>query len=110
MIDELGLSVRTMNCLRRKGIRTKNQLMSMSDEELMNVRGFGKHCLAEVREKLGEREKAPLPKASTITLPRAINILVEEFEKAEKLEHIRNPLAYALYKVWKIADAEVADV
>lgn len=41
-----------------------------------------------------------------MTLEKAIERLKAEYEMAEKLEHIRNPLAYALYKVWKIADTQ----
>ena len=37
-------------------------------------------------------------------LETAIKLLTEEYEKAKKLEHIHNPIAYALYQVWKEAD------
>lgn len=37
-------------------------------------------------------------------LKTAIKLLETEYEKAKKLEWVRNPLAYALYKVWKKAD------
>ena len=38
-------------------------------------------------------------------LEKAIKILKEEYEFAKKQGWIRNPLAYALYEVWKRADA-----
>ena len=41
-----------------------------------------------------------------MTLNKAIKLLEEEYEKAKKLEWVRNPLAYALYKVWKMVDRE----
>ena len=41
-----------------------------------------------------------------MTLKKAINLLEEEYERAKKLEWVRNPLAWALYQVWKKADAE----
>lgn len=41
-----------------------------------------------------------------ITPEKAIKMLCNEYGKARTQEHIRNPLAYALYKVWKIADGE----
>jgi len=41
-----------------------------------------------------------------MTLKRAIKLLEEEYEKAKKLEWVHNPLAYALYKVWREADRE----
>lgn len=31
---------------------------------------------------------------------------MSEYEKAKELEWVKNPLAYALYKVWKIVDKE----
>ena len=42
----------------------------------------------------------------TVTVEKAIKLLKEEYEKAKKLEWVHNPLAYALYKVWKMADKE----
>lgn len=41
-----------------------------------------------------------------MSLAKAITMLMDEYEKASRSEHVRNPLAYALYKVWKIADAK----
>ena len=39
-------------------------------------------------------------------LKRAIRLLEREYAIAKNLEMVRNPMAYALYKVWKIADSE----
>ena len=39
-------------------------------------------------------------------LARAIRLLEREYEDAKTREYIRNPMAYALYKVWKIANSE----
>lgn len=35
---------------------------------------------------------------------KAIQMLEAEYEKAKQLEYVKNPLAYALYRVWKVAD------
>lgn len=51
-IDELDLSVRTYNCLKRGKIDTVEQLSQMSDDDLLRLRNFGQRCLAEVREKI----------------------------------------------------------
>ena len=51
-IDELKLSVRTYNCLKRAGIDTVEQLLTKSDAELMKIRCFGSGCLVEVHEKI----------------------------------------------------------
>lgn len=39
-------------------------------------------------------------------LGTAIKHLEKEYEAAKRIEWVHNPLAYALYKVWKMADAE----
>lgn len=41
-----------------------------------------------------------------MTVEKALKMVAVEYENAKKLEHIRNPIAYALYKVWKMADKE----
>lgn len=41
-----------------------------------------------------------------MTIDKAIERLKAEYERAKNLEYVRNPLAYALYQVWKIADGE----
>ena len=41
-----------------------------------------------------------------MTLERAIKMVRDTYTNAKKLEYIRNPLAFALYKVWRIADGE----
>ncbi|MBQ5315593.1 MAG: DNA-directed RNA polymerase subunit alpha [Oscillospiraceae bacterium] len=51
-IDELELSVRSFNCLKRAGINTVNDLISRSEEEMMKVRNLGKKSFDEVKEKL----------------------------------------------------------
>lgn len=39
-----------------------------------------------------------------MTLGKAIKLLEKEYEKAKQLKWVYNPIAYALYKVWKMAD------
>ena len=41
-----------------------------------------------------------------MTLKKAIRLLEEEYARARQLDFVRNPLAYALYRVWRIADRE----
>lgn len=43
-------------------------------------------------------------KKKQLTMEKALDLLNAEYKKAMGLEHIRNPLAYALYQVWKLAD------
>lgn len=41
---------------------------------------------------------------------KVVRRLEKEYEKAQKLEFVQNPLAYALYKVWKMVDrGEIQD-
>lgn len=51
-IDELELSVRSYNCLKRAGIDTIRQLSERSIEDLKKVRNLGKHSLQEITDKL----------------------------------------------------------
>lgn len=51
-IDELELSVRSYNCLKRAGINTIKDLTSKTEEEMMKVRNLGRKSLDEVIEKL----------------------------------------------------------
>ena len=41
-----------------------------------------------------------------MTIEKAKKLLDEEYERAKRLEYVHNPLAYALYQVWKKADKE----
>ena len=36
----------------------------------------------------------------------ALNLVQKEYEKSKDLEFVRDPVAYSLYKVWKLADAD----
>ncbi len=51
-IEELDLSVRSFNCLKRAGINTVEDLINKSDEDMMKVRNLGRKSLAEVIAKL----------------------------------------------------------
>ena len=51
-IEELDLSVRSFNCLKRAGINTVEDLISKSEEDMMKVRNLGRKSLEEVVYKL----------------------------------------------------------
>ena len=53
-IEELDLSVRSYNCLKRAGINTVQELIKKTPEDMMKVRNLGKKSLAEVEGKLTE--------------------------------------------------------
>jgi len=51
-IEELDFSVRTYNCLKKANIQTIGDLVQTTEDDLMNIRNFGRKSLLEVREKL----------------------------------------------------------
>lgn len=53
-IEELDLSVRPYNCLKRARINTVGQLQEMTKEKLLNVRNLGRKATAEIQSKLKE--------------------------------------------------------
>jgi DNA-directed RNA polymerase subunit alpha len=55
-IEELDLTVRSFNCLKREGINTLAQLVNLTEHQLMNIRNFGQKSVDEVLEKLAERD------------------------------------------------------
>ena len=72
---EIGLSVRTTNCLEEKGIFTVEDLLNSTPEELLNISNFGEKTLEEVykalegigffrkskREAMTEQQPSPQP-------------------------------------------------
>ncbi len=53
-VEQLDLSVRAMNCLRRSGITTVGELVSMGRKELLSLRNFGQKSKQEVEDRLKE--------------------------------------------------------
>ena len=51
-IEELGLSVRTYNCLKRSNIATVGQILERTEEDLLALRNFGRKSLDELNERL----------------------------------------------------------
>ena len=61
-IEQLDLSQRTYNCLKRSQITKVGQVMQMSEDELLSLRNFGQKSLEELRDRL--REHGLLPEGS----------------------------------------------
>jgi len=57
-IDGLSLSPRVFNCLWRANIRNIETVASMSDENLLNIRGFGEKALTELKERLATQKQS----------------------------------------------------
>ena len=63
-IEDLDLTVRSYNCLKREGINTVSELIALGEDQLMNIRNFGSKSVDEVRDKLtsmGLRFKDAVP-------------------------------------------------
>jgi len=60
-VEQLNLSVRTMNCLRRGGIDTVGQLIGKDEKELLGLRNFGQKSMNELEERLNEMELSLKP-------------------------------------------------
>ena len=58
-IEDLDLSVRSYNCLKREGINTVSELVALSETQLMNIRNFGQKSVDEVKDKLVEMGLSP---------------------------------------------------
>ena len=58
-IEELDLSVRSFNCLKRAGINTVEDLINKSEEDMMKVRNLGRKSLEEVVRKLNSLGFSP---------------------------------------------------
>ncbi|HLS02230.1 MAG TPA: DNA-directed RNA polymerase subunit alpha, partial [Beutenbergiaceae bacterium] len=53
-IEQLELSIRSYNCLKREGIHTVGELVARTEADLLDIRNFGAKSIAEVKEKLTE--------------------------------------------------------
>ncbi len=53
-IEELELSVRAYNCLKREGIDTVDKLLNYKEDELLQIRNFGQKSIQEVKDKVKE--------------------------------------------------------
>ncbi|MDD4873422.1 MAG: DNA-directed RNA polymerase subunit alpha [Dehalococcoidales bacterium] len=73
-VEQLDLSVRAMNCLRRSGISTVGELVSTGEKELLSLRNFGQKSRQEVQERL-----------KSLGLSSSINIEEGEEEEEEIL-------------------------
>ena len=71
-IDKLELSLRAYNCLKRAGIHTVEQLRTLSDDDLMQIRNLGRKSIEEIKQRLEENSgigtASPLEKADPMLL------------------------------------------
>lgn len=65
-VEQLTLSVRTMNCLRRGNITTVGELISRGEKGLLALRNFGQKSKQEIEERLNELELSLYPQTPEI--------------------------------------------
>lgn len=53
-VEDLNLTVRSYNCLKREGIHTVGELVGRSEQDLLDIRNFGSKSIDEVKQKLAE--------------------------------------------------------
>jgi len=53
-VEELKLTMRSYNCLKREGIHTVSELVSRSEQDLLDIRNFGSKSIEEVKQRLHE--------------------------------------------------------
>ena len=89
-VDEIELSVRAYNCLRRAGINSLEELTQMTEDDLLKVRNLGIKSMKEVVEAM--RKKGLSIKSSDET-----DVVIEEKsrEKCNQLRQIRQKIAEA---------------
>jgi DNA-directed RNA polymerase subunit alpha len=66
-IEELDLSTRSYNCLKRSNITKVGQVLAMNEDDLLSVRNFGRKSLDELYDRLrvrGLMDKVPSPSAA----------------------------------------------
>ena len=76
LVEDIDLSARSLNCLRKANIVYLGELIQKTEEELLNLENFGKRSLVEIRETLEEM---------ALELGADINTEVFEQEKANRL-------------------------
>jgi DNA-directed RNA polymerase subunit alpha len=89
-IEDLDLSVRAYNCLKRAGITKVGQVLEMSEEDLLGVRNFGRKSLDELREKLAQRGFIEGSRLAATHIP-VEGEEEEEEEEEEEFESARMP-------------------
>jgi DNA-directed RNA polymerase subunit alpha len=116
-IEDLQLSVRAYNCLKRTGLMTVGQVLEKSEDELLSLRNFGRKSYDELRDRLielgflsleGLKEEVAVEALSVIEeeeeLPEVVSVTAEEpaAEEAAPPEAAEEPAAE------EVAVAEIA--
>ncbi|MEX0683350.1 MAG: DNA-directed RNA polymerase subunit alpha [Dehalococcoidia bacterium] len=85
-IEDLNLSMRAYNCLRRSGLMTVGQVLEKSEEELLALRNFGRKSYDELRERLDELGLLPADRGGDDEILDALPLDDEERPISAKRE------------------------
>jgi DNA-directed RNA polymerase subunit alpha len=77
-IEDLNLSVRAYNCLKRSGLMTVGQVLEKSEDELLALRNFGRKSYDELRTRLTELEFLPAEAPEEEEIPTEVPSVIEE--------------------------------
>jgi DNA-directed RNA polymerase subunit alpha len=102
-IEDLDLSVRAYNCLKRSGLMTVGQVLAKNEDELLSLRNFGRKSYDELRDKLIERGYLPPDAQGMRPADDAADV---EDESAEGI----SPLGAALIQALKEAGEDPSEL
>jgi len=133
-IEDLALSVRAYNCLKRSGLMTVGQVLEKTEDELLALRNFGRKSYDELRERLIELDyvdgtaeglvpivdgpaKGGMPGRAPMTVPsrpgrppvRTSAVIMDEDDDEENLSALGKALKEALLKDGSAEDLIGAD-
>jgi DNA-directed RNA polymerase subunit alpha len=111
-IEDLSLSVRAYNCLKRSGLMTVGQVLEKNEDELLSLRNFGRKSYDELRDRLielgyvdGSAEglkpitEAPRDEGPRRTSVRTSAVILDEEDEEESLGALGKALKEALKEV-----------
>lgn len=121
-IEDLQLSVRAYNCLKRSGLMTVGQVLEKSEDELLGLRNFGRKSYDELRERLIElgyvdgTQPGLVPVADSgrarptaARRPSTSDVIIDEEDEEENLSALGKALKEALLKDGSADDLIGAD-
>ena len=85
-VDQVFLSVRTLNCLKNQGIERLEHLVQYSPEDLMRIQNFGRKCLSEITALFAEQNLSlglHLPEGTTREVLERSNAKIEDVREPE---------------------------
>lgn len=82
-VEDLNLTVRSYNCLKREGINTVGDLVARSEQDLLDIRNFGAKSIDEVKQKLVDMGLSLKDSPPGFDPTRAADVAAEEDESEE---------------------------